>query len=151
MSRGGHAPVFRRQRGADSVADLSGLSGHDYSPRNDCIGSMEAARCAGIAEAARVSKKTAITARISTGPSNGLTPNRKERRRPEAAVAAAKPITQPMMASFVPETGIKRMIPERCEPNAIRIAISCTRDATEKAVTLYMPSAASNTAARASC
>src|SRR5437899_3224194 len=35
------------------------------------MGSMDAARCAGIAEAVRASRKTAIAANISTGRANG--------------------------------------------------------------------------------
>ena len=44
-----------------------------YSPRNDCMGSILAARCAGNAEAASASNITAIAAPISTSGSKGFT------------------------------------------------------------------------------
>ena len=54
----------------------------------------------------------------------------------EAAAAPAKPITQPITANFAPASRIRLMIPARCDPSAMRIAISCTREATENAITL---------------
>src|SRR5271155_4649549 len=41
-----------------------------------------------------------------------------------------------MAASLRPETRMRRTMCERCEPRAMRMAISCTREATENAMML---------------
>jgi len=106
-----------------------------YSPRNACIGWTEAARSAGGADAttARISTQIAVIA--STSGSNGLTLNSIDRSRLDAAAAPASPITHPIAASFAPYTRINFTMAARCEPSVIRIAISCTREATENAMT----------------
>src|SRR6202041_1282757 len=107
---------------------------HDdpYSLLSACIGSTDAARRAGMTEAAKASRNTEAAASTITSGSKGLTPNRNERSSPEAAAAPPRPKTQPTRASFIPEWRTSRTMPERCDPSAMRIAISCTREATDK-------------------
>ena len=106
-----------------------------HCSRNACIGSMDAARKAGSADAATASISTQSAASTSTSGSNGLTPNSIDYSNPEAAAAPASPITQPIAASFAPDSITSRTMAERCEPSVMRIAISCTREATENAMT----------------
>ena len=99
------------------------------------MGWTDAARSAGGAEAPTARRRTHTAASAITIGSNGLTLKSIERRRPDAAAAPASPITQPMAASFAPETRTSFTIVERWEPRVMRMAISCTREATEKAMT----------------
>src|ERR1700677_4769239 len=73
--------------------------GHDHSARKACIGSMDAARGAGSAEAPTASSTTATAANTITAGSKGLTPNSIDRSSPDAATAPATPIAQPTAAS----------------------------------------------------
>src|ERR1700723_1646726 len=111
---------------------------HDdpYSLLSACIGSTDAARRAGMTEAAEASRNTEAAASTITSGSKGLTPKRNERNSPEAAAAPPRPRTQPAAASLRPEAKTRRMIPERCDPSAMRIAISRSREATENAAIL---------------
>src|SRR6202021_4161097 len=103
---------------------------------------MEAARRAGGTEAATASNRIPNAAAVSTSGSNGLTSNSNERSSVEAAAAPARPRRQPIAASFTPDSSTRRTMPARSAPSAMRIAISCTREATEKAMTLEKPSKA---------
>jgi len=100
------------------------------------MGSTEAARRAGSKEATKASMRTKTAASVSTSGSNGLTPNKNESNRCETAEAPSNPTAQPMIASFAAEVRTSGRIPDRCEPNAIRIAISWLRKAAENAMTL---------------
>ena len=95
------------------------------------MGLMEAARCAGSNEATKASISTETAASASTNGSKGLTPNKNEFSRCEAAAAPSNPKMQPAIASLAAEEKTRRRIPDRCEPNAIRMAISCARRAAD--------------------
>src|SRR6266567_3068945 len=128
----------RRRRGAQP-----------QSARRTLMRSMEAARRAGSNEASQASSSTKTAASVSTSGSKGLTPNRKEPSSREATATPNSPIAHPRIATLVADAKTRRRMPARCEPKAMRMAISCARSAAEKAITLYMPSAASNAAAMA--
>jgi hypothetical protein len=118
------------------VADID----HDdavrsYSPRKASMGSVLDARLAGSAEAANASSSIAMAESTSTPGSNGLTSKRKERSKRDAAKAPSKPKPQPTAASLAPELRMNRITPERWQPSAMRTAISCSRNATENAIT----------------
>ena len=100
------------------------------------MGSTEAARCAGSHDAASASNNTNTAAVVSASGSKALMPNRKEVRSRDAAIVPTSPIAQPAIASLAAEANTRLNIPERCEPSATRMAISCTRRAAEKAMTL---------------
>ena len=111
-------------------------SASSYSPRRASMGSVLDARLAGSAEAASASSTIAMAESASTPGSNGLTSNRKERSKRDAATAPSKPNPQPTAASLAPELRMNRITPERWQPSAIRTAISCSRNATENEITL---------------
>ena len=100
------------------------------------MGFTDAARRAGNKQAAIESSSTSTAASASTSGSIALTPNTSDPINREAATAPTRPIAHPIPASFAPEIRIRRTIPVRCDPNAMRIAISGTRSATENAMTL---------------
>src|SRR5712664_584842 len=75
-------------------------SASSYSPRKASIGSVLDARLAGSAEAASASSSIAMAESASTPGSNGLTSNRKERSKRDAATATNKPNTQPTDANL---------------------------------------------------
>src|SRR5216683_5467841 len=110
-------------------------SASSYSPRKASMGSVLVARLAGSAEAASASSSIAMAESASTPGSNGLTSNRKERSKRDAATAPSKPKLQPTAASLAPELRMTRITPERWQPSAMRTAISCSRNATENAIT----------------
>src|ERR1035438_739405 len=118
------------------LADWRSTQTASYSPRKTCTGSTEAARRAGKRDATRVKAKTATAVRIMTTGSNGLTLKSKDRKTLDAVAAPASPRTQPRAASLRPEMRTSRRICKRCAPRAMRMAISCTRDVTEKAIML---------------
>jgi len=93
---------------------------------------MQAARCAGSNDAIKASISTNAAARVRTSGSKGLTPNRNDCSRCDAAVAHTSPRAQPTAASLAAEVKISFKIPDRCEPNAKRMAISWVRRAAEK-------------------
>src|SRR5579872_835199 len=97
---------------------------------------MEAALVAGSKDAATASATTKRAASDRTSGSNGLTAKSSESSKREAAAAAINPTAQPASASFTADKKTNPKIPKRCDPNAIRIAISCTRIAVENAMTL---------------
>jgi hypothetical protein len=101
------AYVGRKRRGAAPTIAFT------YSPRNATIGSVLAARLAGNAEAVSASTSIATAESVSTTGSNGLTPNKKERNRRDAAMAPIKPKTQPTAASFIPEVRMSVSTPDR--------------------------------------
>src|SRR3954447_11814111 len=113
----------------------SSFYSRSYSPRRASMGSVLEARLAGSAEAASASSSIATTESASTAGSNGLTSNRKERSKRDAATAPSKPNPQPTAASLAPELRISKITPERWQPSAMRTAISCSRNATENAMT----------------
>src|SRR3954464_15623384 len=80
------------------------------SVRNALIGLIDAARCAGNREASMASSITDIAARTRTIGSNGLTPNKRERNRCEAAIAPSNPRQQPTAASLAADAKIIRRI-----------------------------------------
>src|SRR5205823_8177549 len=106
-----------------------------YSPRKASIGSVLDARLAGSAEAASANSSIAMAESASTPGSNGLTSNKKERSKRDAAKAPSKPSPQPTAASLAPELRMSSITPERWKPSAMRTAISCSRNATENAIT----------------
>src|SRR5271154_2389306 len=106
------------------------------SVRKACMGSTDAARRAGSKEAAKDSTSTKTAPSVSTSGSRGLTPNRNERIRCDAAEAPSNPSAQPTTASLSAEVKTSAKISDRCEPKAIRMAISWERRAAEKAMTL---------------
>src|SRR5579871_1283460 len=108
----------------------------NYSERSARIGSMEAARQAGAMDAAMTRSSTAAIARLRTVGSDGLTSNRSELSNWEAANAPINPRMHPASPSLAADTNTSLKIPVRCEPNAIRIAISWLRRAKVKAITL---------------
>src|SRR5207244_3189140 len=101
-------------------------SASSYSPRKASMGSVLDARLAGSAEAASASSSIAMAESASTPGSNGLTSNRKERSKRDAATAPSKPKPQPTAASLAPELKMTRITPERCQPSAMPTAISCS-------------------------
>ena len=113
------------------------------------MGFMDATRRAGNNEAsdARISTKTA--AKASANGSKGLTPKRKEPTNRETAATPTSPTAQPTIATLAEDEKTRRTTRARCAPKAIRMAISCVRRAVEKAMTLYIPSAAKSAATRA--
>ena len=129
-----HKCWFNRNRSENFRKSAEGgicriSSASSYSPRRASMGSVLDARLAGSAEAASASSSIAMAESASTPGSNGLTSNRKERSRREAATAPAKPNPQPTDASLAPELRINRITPERRQPSAMRTAISCSRNA----------------------
>ena len=101
------------------------------------MGSIEAARRAGSNEAAKASISTKTAASASTSGSKGLTPNRNEPQQPggrrqRPAILQRNPRVQALAADLK----TRPRIPDRCEPKAMRIAISCARRAAENAMTL---------------
>src|SRR6266496_2985918 len=110
-------------------------SASSYSPRKASMGSVLVARLAGSAEAASASSSIAMAESASTPGSNGLISNRKERNKRDAATAPSKPKPQPTAASLAPELRMTSISPERWQPSAMRTAISCSRNATENAIT----------------
>jgi len=100
------------------------------------MGSIEAARAAGSTEAARASASTNKAASASTSGSKRLTANSKESSTCAVAATPANPTAHPASASFRADRKTSPRIPERCYPKAMRMAISCTRSAAEKATTL---------------
>src|SRR5207253_7402136 len=85
-------------RGACQISSAS-----SYSPRKASMGSVLDARLAGSAEAASASSSIAMAESASTPGSNGLTSNKKERSKRDAAKAPSKPKPQPTAASLAPE------------------------------------------------
>jgi hypothetical protein len=102
-----------------------------YSPCTAVIGSVVHARLAGSAEPASVSSSMARTETVSPLGSNGLTSNKKDRSRREAARPSSRPKTQSKAASLPSELTMRTSTPERWQPRAMRTATSCSRNATE--------------------
>ena len=127
---------------ASCFADSAGAGNSEaarnshYSSRNARIGSIDAARIAGSADAATASSSTPNAASASTSGSNGLTPNSIDRSKLEAATLRPVRSRNPPRPALRPTRITSRIIAARCEPSAMRIAISCTREATENAITL---------------
>ena len=148
VDHNGYVTASLPAAGADAGAPAIGLIAHmDTSPdapgagveplvHRDYDGGVIELPRDGTADASSASANTVIAASASTRGSNGLTWNKKLRKRLEAAAAPAKPIKTPVTASFDPEINTSRTISPRCEPRAMRIAISCVRMAAENAITL---------------
>lgn len=100
------------------------------------MGSIEAARQAGATEAASNSSRTTAIARLSTTGSKGLTSYNSELSKREVAADPNNPRMQPASASLPADDNTTTRIPERRDPNAIRIAISWLRSAKENATTV---------------
>jgi hypothetical protein len=97
---------------------------------------MDAARAAGSSAATTANTTTKSAASDNTRGSKGLTANKSESSKWEAAALTINPIAQPARANLAADKKINHKIPDRCDPKAMRIAISCTRSAAEKAMTL---------------
>src|ERR1700761_147297 len=135
-------PHLEQVRSHLGFVDLDGAENSDaagnscYSPRNARMGSMDAALSAGNPEAAKASSNTPTAATDNATGSNGLTPNRSDCNNLEAATAPASPMAQPITANLAPDCRTRRTMDPRFEPSAIRMAISCPREATENEITL---------------
>src|SRR5215467_1216256 len=128
-------PLHRQKGQIACAAGCRISSAYSYSPRSASIGSVLDARLAGSTEAARAIISIVMAESTRTRGSNGLTSNRKERSKRDAATAPSNPRPQPVAASLAPELRMNRITPERWQPSAMRSAISCSRNATENAIT----------------
>src|SRR6516162_8602362 len=105
-----------------SLDDPTVSSASSYSPRRATMGSVLDALMAGSAEAASASSSIVVAESASTPGSNGLTSNKKERSKRDAAAAPSTPNAQPIAASLALELRMNRITPVRWQPSATRTA-----------------------------
>ena len=110
---------------------------------------MDAARRAGSDEASDARISTKIAAKASANGSKGLTPKRKEPTNREIAAMATSPHRTTDDRHSCSRRKDEAHDAGSFAPKAMRMAISCVRRAVEKAMTLYIPSAAKSAATRA--